>query len=189
MRAIRLLGWSALAASASAVLVCFCPAAAQANGSVAHVHEGSVGNAILLTGLYDIECNALFLGDSESSNALGGSLTVIGSFTYARCTPGCFFSEENGPLEIQVSKAGREAVDVIAYFLSHLDCPGFVNCTYKKGPIRERRNGPASSAQPSGELSIQGETLLKESGALCLDTGRLDIVTTPFGSSSRVLVG
>lgn len=145
---------------------------------IKHVHETTVGDATLLTGLYDIDCAALFLGDVKAAGSLEASPTVVGAFTYSHCTGGCVYSEENGPLEIEVSKAGH--TDAIAYYLSHLECQGFVNCTYKKGPIPERREDPASSARPNGEVSLHDESMFKESGALCLDTGRLDIVTTPL---------
>jgi hypothetical protein len=147
---------------------------------ISHVHEISVDDATLLTGLYDVECNALFLGDVESAGRLESSLTIIGTFTYSRCTSSCILSEENGPLEVRVSKAGHETADVIAYYLSHLECQGFVNCTYKEGPIYEKGKVPPYSAQPNGEVSLHDKSMFKESGALCLDTGRLDIVTTPL---------
>jgi hypothetical protein len=147
---------------------------------IKHVHEKTVGDATLLTGLYDIDCAALFLGDVKAADSLEASPTVVGAFTYSQCTGGCIYSEENGPLEVDVSKAGHETEDVIAYYLSHLECQGFVNCTYKKGPIPEKRRDPASSAQPNGEVSLHDESMFKESGALCLDTGSLDIVTTPL---------
>ena len=36
------------------------------------------------------------------------------------------------------------------------------------------------SDQPNGEVALRGQTTNKESGLLCLDFAKLDVVTTPL---------
>lgn len=177
MPPIKLPGLLALAALLALGLLRPLPAAAaEAVRSVRHVHEVSMGNTTLLTGFYGVECRALFLGDSQSSGGFGTPLTVVGVFTYSGCTAGCVFSEENGPLRVRISKAKGETTATISYFLSHLECPSFANCTYKEGPLRELFRDP-SSTHPNGDLSIH-HSMVRESGALCPDPGGLDLITT-----------
>ncbi len=38
----------------------------------------------------------------------------------------------------------------------------------------------SSSGQPNGEVVLQEQTTNKESGLLCLDFAKLDVVTTPL---------
>lgn len=145
-----------------------------------HLHEASVGKAALLTSIFSVECSALFLGDVLSPNGSAASLWIEGSFTYSNCTEGCILTEETVPTELIVERQGSRIVNRIGYDLLHVNCSGFSNCTYKKPSTYGVRRDPSSSKQPNGEMTFYRQVTRKESGALCLDSARLDLVTTPL---------
>jgi hypothetical protein len=155
--------------------------ACRADQLLTHVHETSAGKARLLTGALDVECDALFLGDATSSSTGPGSALVLeGAFTYDRCTAGCIVTEESLPVEIAVLKLGHEARYLHGYSLVHVNCEGISNCTYKSRSMRGTGRDASLSDQPNGEVVLQEQTTNKESGLLCLDFAKLDLVTTPL---------
>jgi hypothetical protein len=154
--------------------------ACRADQLLTHVHETSAGKARLLTGTLDVECDALFLGDASSSTGPGAALVLEGAFTYDRCTAGCIVTEESLPVEIAVLKLGHEARYLHGYSLVHVNCEGISNCTYKSRSMRGTGRDASLSERPNGEVSLQGQTTNKESGLLCLDFAKLDVVTIPL---------
>ncbi len=146
-----------------------------------HVHETSVGKVRLLTGTLDVECDALFLGDASSPTGSEPALVFEGAFTYGRCTAGCVVTEESLPVEVVILNLGREARYLHGYSLVHVNCEGISNCTYKSRSMRGTGRDASLSDRPNGEVSFQEQITNKESGLLCLDFAKLDIVTTPLG--------
>lgn len=150
------------------------------NQQVTHLHEVSVGRARLLTDTFSLECEALFLGDVKPG---GNSLAVIrveGFYTYTNCTGDCVFTEENIPTEIRISGLGHETRGGLGYSLVHVDCPAFINCTYKSPGMHGSGADASLARSKTGELSFEEQPTLKESGMFCLDNGgKLDIRTAP----------
>jgi hypothetical protein len=147
---------------------------------ITHVHETSAGRAKLLSRTLDVECNALFLGDAKPSTSLDAPLTIEGSFTYAHCTADCVVTEESVPTEIIISRLGHETSHSLGYSLLHVNCQGFINCTFKSKSMQGEGKDASESVQPNGEASLHGQTTNKESGLFCLDRARLDLVTMPL---------
>ncbi|HET7483950.1 MAG TPA: hypothetical protein VFJ64_01085, partial [Solirubrobacterales bacterium] len=85
-----------------------------------HVHETSVGKAILLAST-KIECNVLFLGEVVGEGESGVAV-VEGNFTYSSCTSGCTVTEEGGPSVVEVEKAGHETASVVGEGEVHVSC-------------------------------------------------------------------
>jgi hypothetical protein len=59
---------------------------------VTHVHETSIGKAILKSSLMTVECTALFLGDTVEGSA--APLIIKGAYTYSSCSNSCTVKEE-----------------------------------------------------------------------------------------------
>jgi len=146
---------------------------------VTHVHETSVGHALLLSSFATVQCAALFLGDTLNSG-LGNPLRIHGTFTYT-CLSGCTATEENGPAEIQVLKEGTELAAVTGEGLVHVVCG--LNCRYNGIELEGHGLGALASTNGKGEVSIAGATVNKESGFLCPATSALDIVTEPLSTT------
>jgi hypothetical protein len=146
-----------------------------------HLHEVSVGKATLSAGVFSVRCNALFLSDAQSAEGSSPQLAVTGAFSYSNCTGGCVFTEENLPVEIIMRRQGRGSTDLIPYVLEHVNCVGFVNCTFKERYLRGASRSSQSASRSSGALSFAKQSIRKESGALCLDRASIDITTRPLG--------
>ncbi|HET7485788.1 MAG TPA: hypothetical protein VFJ64_10505 [Solirubrobacterales bacterium] len=142
--------------------------------SIAHVHETSVGKAILLASP-KIECNVLFLGEATAGNPL----VVEGNFTYSSCGSGCTVTEEGGPSVIEVLKEGHETGSAVGEGEVHVNCIG-INCFYNGTGLAGTAKGPLLSTQKNGEVSIQEQEVHKTKGTFCPSTGKLDITTTPL---------
>ncbi|HET7486059.1 MAG TPA: hypothetical protein VFJ64_11890 [Solirubrobacterales bacterium] len=161
-----------------------CPNGTEA---VVHVHETSVGKAILLASP-KIECNVLFLGAVKAGNPL----VIEGNFTYSSCGSGCTVTEEGGPSSIAVLREGHETAKVTGEGEVHVNCIG-INCFYNgeelvgtaKGPLLASKTidiveGKEINLTENGEVSIQNQEVKKTKGTFCPATGKLDIKTTPL---------
>jgi hypothetical protein len=195
VKAIKIIGLAALtallamafvgASSAMAEPTALCKAdenpCAEVN-VIEHVHETSVGKAVLLSSVGNTECNVLFLGDAATVMSEGTGLGVIGSFTYTNCELGggsCTAKEEKGPAEVTVLKEGHETAKVTGEGLVHLVCSGFIDCSYNGVGLVGKATGPLLSTQTNGEVTLSEQTTNKEAGGfLCPKTGKLDITTT-----------
>ncbi|HET7485033.1 MAG TPA: hypothetical protein VFJ64_06600 [Solirubrobacterales bacterium] len=142
--------------------------------AVTHVHETSVGKAILLASP-KIECNVLFLGEVTPGNPL----VTEGNFTYSSCGSGCTVTEEGGPSAIAVLRTGHETAKVTGEGEVHVNCIG-INCYYNGEGLAGTAKGPLLATQKNGEVSIQEQTVNKTKGTFCPATGKLDITTTPL---------
>jgi hypothetical protein len=194
MKQLKMLGFAALAAlmamafvgtsSAMAETTALCekdegPCAAE--NIITHVREVSVGKAKLLTSI-NVECNVSFLGDALNKG-LANPLVIHGTFTYTNCGS-CNAEEENGPAELKVLKEGHETAKVTGEGLVHVECPGFIDCSYNGVGLKGAGKGPLLSTQANGEVAIAAQTTNKEAGGfLCPSTAKLDIVTTPGDAS------
>jgi hypothetical protein len=148
--------------------------------AVTHVHEESVGVAKLLSSI-TVECDVLFLGDALSGEA--SPLVIHGTFTYTNCGS-CVVEEENGPAEIKILKEGHETAKVTGEGLVHVNCSGFIDCSYNGVGLKGTAKGPLLSTQANGEVTLAGQTTTKETGGfLCPATSKLDITTTPSSAT------
>ena len=139
-----------------------------------HVATGEGNQATLLSSTLTVKCDVLFLGDSLGET--GTPLVIHGAFTYSNCNFGCTATEENGPSEIEVLREGHETAKVTGEGLVHLECKGFINCRYNGAGLKATAKGPLLSSGETGEVSLQNQTLNKESGSLCPATNILDIL-------------
>jgi len=183
---LKMLGLAALAAlmgmavigasSASAEPTTLCSNDNSTCTSVSHIHETSVGHALLLSSFATVQCEALFLGDAEP----GAPLIIEGTFSYT-CLSGCTATEENGPAEIKVLKEGTELAVVTGEGLVHVVCG--LNCRYNGVGLEGHGVGALTAGNGKGEVSIEGATVNKESGFLCPSTSELDITTEPLSTT------
>src|SRR6185295_15011550 len=186
MKTLKMLSLAALAAlmamavlgasSASAEGTRLC-SAESCSSEITHVHEVSIGHALLLSSFATVECSALFLGDVEEE---GAPLIIEGTFSYT-CLSGCTATEENGPAEIKVLKEGTELAVVTGEGLVHVVCG--LNCRYNGVGLEGHGLGALTAENETGEVSIEGATVNKESGFLCPSTSALDIVTEPLSAT------
>jgi hypothetical protein len=153
-----------------------------------HVHETSVGKAVLLTSIGNTECNVLFLGDAVQGMEEGAGLGIFGNFTYTNCVLGgssCTATEENGPSEIEVSRTGAETASVTGEGLVHVVCSGFIDCSYTGSGLKGTAKGPLISTQKNGEVTLSEQKTAKEAGGfLCPKEAKLDITTTPLEATT-----
>lgn len=195
MKPIKLLGLAALAALMAMVFVGTPSAMAEPTGLcgadfekeeanenecdlITHVHETSVGNAVLLSSVA-VECDVLFLGDEVEE---AETLELEGEFTYTNCGS-CEINEENGPSIIKLLYTEHETGAVTEEGLVKVVCGGFINCAFTSTSLLGTAKGALLSTQKNGEVSIQGQTINKEGGLLCPKTNKLDITTTPLKST------
>lgn len=143
---------------------------------ITHVHEVSVSKAVLLTSV-KVECDVLFLGDEIEESET--PLELEGKFTYTNCGS-CTVTEENGPSIVQVLHTEHETGEVTEESLIKVVCGAFLNCAFNGEGLKGTAKGVLLSTQKNGEVSIQGQTLNKETGFLCPETFKLDITTTPL---------
>jgi hypothetical protein len=186
VKSIKMFGLAALAAlmamafvgasSAMATTTSLCTGDTSGCG-VTHVHEESVGKAKLLSSI-TVECNVLFLGDALSGS--GSPLVIHGKFTYTNCGS-CVVKEESASAKIEILKEGHETAKVTGEGLVHVECSGFIDCSYNGVGLKGTAKGPLLSTQKNGEVTISGQTTNKETGGfLCPATSKLDITTTPL---------
>lgn len=144
-----------------------------------HWHLTSVGKTKLLTSLITIECDELFLG----TILLPGPETEIyhGTITKTNCGS-CSVTEENGPAEIKVLTTGHETAKVTGEWLMHVNCSS-INCRYNGVGLTGTAKGPLLSTQTNGEVSIQEQTINKESGIFCPSTAKLDSVISSLSAT------
>src|SRR6185295_20225190 len=186
MKTLKMLSLAALAAlmamavlgasSASAEGTRLC-SAESCSSEITHVHEVSIGHALLLSSFATVECSALFLGDVEEE---GAPLIIEGTFSYT-CLSGCTATEENGPAEIKVLKEGTELAVVTGEGLVHVVCG--LNCRYNGVGLTGHGLGALAAANGKGEVSIGEAVVNKESGFLCPSTSELDITTEPLSTT------
>jgi len=179
-----------LVCSASARPVTLCDAHPDRAGSqgacsrgdlVAHLHEASPSKVILSTQVFELECDALFLGDARSGRRPKARLAVKGAFSFSNCNRTCVLTEESLPVDILLTAHNRGIKESIPYGLEHMNCPGFANCTFKERNLHDYHKTPDAIRSPNDAISFVGQHIRKESGALCLDVGgRLTLQTTPF---------
>ena len=172
LMAMAVLGASS--ASAESTLLCINDDELGECEEVEHVHETSIGHALLLSSFATVQCSALFLGNVEET---GSPLVISGNFTYT-CLSGCTATEENGPAEIQVLREGSELAVVTGEGLVHVVCG--LNCRYNGVGLEGHGLGALAAANEKGESSIEGALVNKESGFLCPSTSELDITTEPL---------
>jgi hypothetical protein len=192
MRSLKMFGLAALAAliamafigasSAMAESTSLCTAdenpCAEKN-QIASVHEVSVGKATLLTNAINVECNVLFSGTIGTT--LANPLVVTGNFAYSSCNSGCVVSEESAHSTIKVLKTGHETAEVTGEGLVHVNCSGFIECSFNGAGLKGTAKGPLLASQKNGEVSISAQAVAKEAGGfLCPKSATLDIVTTPL---------
>jgi hypothetical protein len=189
VRAIKLIGLTALAALAVMALVGASSAMAETTGlckvdnenpctnnPLTTVHEESVGKAILLAGSSTVECNVLFSGTAK----LGNPATVTGGFTYSNCTNTCSVVEVNGPAVITVLKLGHELADVTGKGETKLTCAfGFIKCVYNGTGLTGHGLGPLLASSANGEIRLEEQKTNIVSGS-CPKEAFLDLLTTPL---------
>jgi hypothetical protein len=150
----------------------------QAANQLGEVNEKSVGTATLLSSAINVECIVLFHGTIGTT--LASPLVISGNFTYENCNSGCVVTEESPPAEIKVLRTGHETAEVTGEGLVHVNCSGFIDCSYNGVGLKGTAKGPLLSTAANGEVSLQGQTTNKETGGfLCPKTAKLDIVTSP----------
>jgi hypothetical protein len=154
---------------------------------ISHVHEAnSIGFWNFYTSIGNVFCAPLFLGDVKSANNLGAPLIISGTSSFSGCTSSfgnCSVTEENGPSEIKVLRTGHETATVTYQFLVHIVCSPWLNCRYTGVGLTATANGPLLSSGENGELSISGQELIKESGALCPASGELEVIMEPLSAT------
>jgi hypothetical protein len=186
VKSIKMFGLAALVALMAMAFVGASSAMAESTGlcghdgtpceAIHHVHETSVGKATLLSSAINVECNVLFLGDVTTA---GSPLKISGNFTYSSCNSGCVVTEESAHSTIEVLKEGHETAKVTGEGLVHVNCSGFIDCSYNGTGLTGTAKGPLLSTQTNGEVSLQGQKTTKETGGfLCPKEAKLDIVTT-----------
>jgi hypothetical protein len=146
---------------------------------ITHVHEESIGHALLKSSFATVECEVLFLGDALNSG-LGNPLIIHGTFTYT-CLNGCTATEQNGPAEIKVLRLGTELGDVTGEGLVHVECG--LDCTYNGVGLKGHAKGALIATNKLGEVSIVAATTNKESGLFCPTTSKLTITTAPLSAT------
>ncbi len=145
---------------------------------VTHVHEESIGKAILKSSLITIECTALFLGDTVESSA--APVIIKGAYTYSSCSNSCTVKEEKGPAEIKILRTATELGTVTGKGLLHVTCP-FIDCSYIAEGLKGHALGGLSATNKKGEISFVEQKATKESGALCPTEAFLSLKTAPLG--------
>jgi hypothetical protein len=190
VRAIKLIGLTALAALTAMALVGV--SSAMAEGSTAlckvdqtpcaagnllgPVHEESVGKAVLLSSDINVECNVLFSGTAT----LGNPAVVTGKFTYSSCNNSCTVTEQSASSTIKVLRLGHELSDVTGQGQVKLSCFfGFLKCVYDGTGLKGHGLGPLLSTQPNGEVRLEGQETHIVSGS-CPESAFLDLLTTPL---------
>jgi len=193
MKPIKMFGLAALAAlmalafvgvsSALAETTALCgePFEAECAEPLEHVHEETLSGAKakLLSSVFNIECDVLFLGDTLNGG-VGSPLIIHGTFTYSNCNNNCTATEENGPAEIKVLREGAELAKVTGEGLVHTVCSGFINCRYNHVGLTWHSLGALTSSETNGSTLLSEQTMNKESGSFCPSTAKLDITTTPL---------
>jgi hypothetical protein len=174
--------------------------------TVLHVHETSVGKAVLLSE-ETVECDALFLGDTfiwwtEKEDGkikylvgvaieLGNPLPIVGKFTYSNCTGSCTVKEENGPTVLEVLRTSDElakvTTDNLFEGLVHLTCTIFkIDCYYVGGGLQGHALGPLTSSNLNGEVTFPEQIVQPDpnsSNTFCPVEVILDITTTPLSKT------
>jgi hypothetical protein len=167
----------------------------QKENQVTHVHETSVGKAVLKSSLPTIECNVLFLGDTGSSyieikgvrvvylEPLTNPLFIVGNFSYSSCNNFCSVKEESTFLtELKVLKVGAELDALTGKALVHVSCP-FINCNYIGTGLEGHGLGPLTSKSgANGSVVLTEQNTEKESGS-CPEEAFLTITTTPLSAT------
>jgi hypothetical protein len=198
MRAIKLLGLTGLMALLAMALVGVPSAMAEPTGlctteasekspcesTVSHLHGESVGAAVFLTSIANIECTVLVLGSVTE----GSPLTVKANFTYTGCKDksfgACEVKELSGSSSVEMLKEGHETAKVTVGSGEVLvKCSIGVHCVYKIGGIVGTAKGPLLATQKNGEIAINKQTLTKVSGFLCPSTASVDLTITPLNAT------
>jgi hypothetical protein len=190
VKAIKMFGLAALAALMAMAFVGASSAMAESttlcsgDGSgcgVTHVHETTLAGAKekWLTSIVNVECDALFLGNTVS--ALSSPLVITGEFTYTNCGS-CTVTEVGGGDEVKVLRLGHETADVTYEFEIHVNCSG-LNCTYNGEGLLGTGKGPLLSSETNGSVTITEQVLKKVSGLFCPSTSKLDITVTPLSAT------
>jgi hypothetical protein len=191
VRTIKLIGLTALAALTAMAIVGASSAMAEgstalckvdqtpcASGNlVTTVHEESVGKAVLLSSLLNVECNVLFSGTAT----LGNPATVTGKFTYSSCNNSCTVTEQSASSVINVLKLGHELGDVTGKGEVKLSClAGFLKCVYNGEGLKGHALGPLlSSGSANGEVRLEEQKTKVVSGS-CPKEAFLDLLTAPL---------
>ncbi len=150
---------------------------------VTHVHEETLsGNlARVLSSIFDISCDVLFLGDTLGNGlADPGPLVIHGTFTYFNCDNNCTVTEENGPSEFKVLKEGHELATEVGESLQHLVCGFFINCRYNGVGLEAHVIGPLLTSETNGDFTIRSQSLSKEGSGVCPKVAVLHILMTPL---------
>jgi hypothetical protein len=146
---------------------------------ITHVHEESVGHALLKSSFATVECEVLFLGDALNSG-VSNPLVIHGTFTY-NCLNGCTAEEEFGPAEIKILRLGTELADVTGEGLVHVECG--LDSTYNGVGLAGHAKGALVATNKLGEVVITAATTNKESGLFCPSTSKLTITTAPLSAT------
>jgi len=157
---------------------------------VTHVHDTTLSGAKakLLTAIFNVECDVLFLGDVVEE---GSPLVIQGNLTYTNCGS-CvveeverFVGEEEEVVEfteIQVLKTGHETAEVTGEGEVHVSGCG-INCYFNGEGLTASAQGPLLSSETNGEVKITEQVITKVKGAFCPNTSKLDIVATPLSAT------
>ncbi|HET7483802.1 MAG TPA: hypothetical protein VFJ64_00330, partial [Solirubrobacterales bacterium] len=178
LMAMAFLGASSATAESTALCKADESPCAEAN-IITHVHETSVGKAILLASP-KVECNVLFLGEVEEGEA--GQAVIEGNFTYTNCGSGCKVEEQSASSAIEVERTGHESASVAGEGEVHVNCIG-INCYYNGEGLAGTAKGLLLSTAANGEVSLQEQMVHKVKGTFCPSTAKLDIVTTPLSGT------
>jgi len=145
---------------------------------VTHIHEMTLASAKakLLTSVFNVECDVLFLGEIEA----GAPATVEGNFTYTNCGS-CTVEELNGPSVIEALWVGHETTSLAYESEIHVSCSG-LNCYYNGEGLEGTGKGPLLSSETNGSNSISEKTLNKVKGLFCPAISKLDIKLTPLAA-------
>lgn len=159
---------------------------------VEHVHVTTLPGVKgkLLTNVFNVECDVLFLGEVITPGLLseGGEekLEIEGNFTYANCG-GCTVTEISESSLIEVLKimhdppfVDNEEAIVTGEGEVRVQCGGFINCTYNGEGIVGQARGPLLSAELNGEVWVHEQELNRVAGLFCPNQPKLDLLVTPL---------
>ncbi|HET7485640.1 MAG TPA: hypothetical protein VFJ64_09740 [Solirubrobacterales bacterium] len=190
MKSLKMFGLIALAALMAMAFVggssamagthlCTADEANCAKGNIiTHVHETSVGKAILLTNTITVSCNVLFLGEVVEEGEAGQAV-VEGNFTFSNCGSSCTVTEESASSRVEVEKSGHETGSVAGEGEVLVNCLG-IKCFYNGKGLIGTAKGLLLSTAANGEISLQEKTVNLTKGTFCPSVRKLDITTTPL---------
>jgi hypothetical protein len=159
------------------------PTGSGCGSAVTHVHETTLAGAKakLLFSIETVECDVLFLGDTQNGPLAGSWLLIEGNFTYSNCGS-CTVEEVGVGSFLELLKEGHETATVVEGLAEiHVSCPG-LNAFYIGSGLLTAK-GPLLSSETNGQISGAKRELSKTKGLFGSPSGELDITTTPLSAT------